>query len=1165
MSASLAKLATSSRCGAMFVPNRIWSPCAFPPTFMKLTIPLLCISLATVTLPAAEKLDATLQKGMFEEEGNQNLEAAIQAYQSLIAAHDNDRKTAATAIYRLGECYRKLGRTNEAVAQFQRILGAFSDQPTLSTLSRQNLAGLGAAPSTPSGPEAGSTRRQVLQQTLAAQRADATASFVLLQRLQNMSQAELRRSLLTVVPDTLLARLLEQSANAEQRLTALKESFSKDHPTVVAETKALAEMERQINDRIGGILEGLKLQAAAAQQRAETLEAELAAVAARTDSGAPSLQNKALDEASRAKMKEMLQQELQLAEQLLAEQKKKVQTGTVAPGDEARHERDVLGVKRQLLAVDGLTAPDDRKQWRGLLVQEIQLADTAAQLEKRKLDAGRSTSAEVARLQRDALALKRELLEFDARPAGPPAAAAGSPPSAATSEEEEEIRKIKSIISNSPDLINTPTGASTPLHQAAAKGQLIVARFLLDNGALVEQRTTDSSKTDGGQTALSLACSAGHKAMAELLLSRGANPNSANNAKDSPLHMAAGRGFVSVAEVLLRNKAQVDLKNASGETPLHTAVKAGQSTMAIALLRAGADANAARANGQTALHLAAIGGNVELTSTLLERGANPNPVDAEQATPLYAALYTLRDQRAGAKPVASPGSRYEGAEVIRLLLEKGASIERAPAAASILHQAVACNSTEIVKMILERHPRIDALNWLELTPLQSAVVDGSSPELIPLLVKAGANVNQRIPSTSPAVMRQRGGGETKVNSHPPLIVAIRRQDLPMSRALLENGADVNAPVDDNSGITASIYALWTKSQEFLDLVLQHKPDLSAQIKVEGKTVLHLALDTSVSAVATLLKAGAPVNAVDFQGRTPLHLVASGTSIELAELLLKNGADPNAMTLYGQWPLSIARAASASTSRTIPARAIRGGMNPNSDSRSNDMVDLLLKRGADELLLRRQAISVTRASRNFDSGYFIKGTNDFNRHSLYELFATVYSRGSQLPFPELRQITIERLQADRSTRNITVDLAALASTDGACTNDIWLEWGDRVEIPEADHALSQPWIGLDSVILGRVAHCLQRNIEIVSKSGTNRYELRAIRVERPNQFNMDSFRLYDVLKRSGLLGNPSEWPPIRVTRKRSETGRPVVYDFNQIQDPNVDLWLRDGDVVEILSR
>ncbi|HKX62670.1 MAG TPA: ankyrin repeat domain-containing protein, partial [Verrucomicrobiae bacterium] len=1099
---------------------------------MKTTLALLLASLTCLTTHAAEKLDATLQKGLFEEEGNQNFEAAIQAYQSLVAAHDNDRKTAATAIYRLGECYRKLGRTNEAITQFQRILAAFSDQPTLAMLSRQNLVGLGADSSAPSSlTSGGPARRQSLEQTLAAQRAEAAAANDLYQRLQKMSSAELRRSLPTVAPDTLLSRLLEQASQIEQKLASLTVQFSKEHPSVVAETNALATVQKQIDQRIGGILEGLKFQATTAQQREEALQAELYVVEARAGAGHSGSRLSGLDETSRAKMKEMLQQELQITEKLLAEQKKKVEAGTLPPGEDVRVERDVLGVKRQLLAVDGLATPADRKQWREWLMKEIQLAEQAADIEKKKLAAGRSTIDFVAPLQREVLVLKRELLEFDARPSGTTTTATDSTP-AVTSEEEGEIRRIKSIISNSPDLINTPNPASfTPLHTAASKGQLVVARFLLDSGALLDQQTLPLTSGVGpvrGQTPLALACDAGHKAMAEFLLSRGANPNSVNQARDTPLHLAAKKGFVSVAEVLIRNKAQVDPKNAEGDTPLHSAVEAGQTPMALALLKAGADVNATIAGGQTALHLAAARGNTELVSSLLERGAKLDAVDQELLTPLFVAMAALRDGRAAGNPT----------DVVRLLLEKGASIDRSPPATSFLHLAVACNSPEILKLILDRKPRIDALNSTELTPLQSAVVDSMSPEIIPLLVKAGADVRQRISSTSSAKTRHRSGHEMNVNGQPPLTVAISRMDLPMTEALLENGADVNLTADNEYGYTPLMSALWTKSQAPLDLVLRYKPDLAAQTRNQGMTALHLAVDISVSAAATLLKAGAPVNATDFAGRTPLHQATAMNSIEMAELLLKNGANPNAMTLDGQRPLSIARAKPATPSpgrRFPPTR-----FNPNSGSRPDDIVTLLLKHGADELLLRQQVISVTRASRNYDAVYFRKGTNEYNRHTLFELLATVYAAGSHLPFPELRQVTIERLQPDRSTRNITVDLVDRTKSDHACTNDIWLEWGDRVEIPEADHPLSMSWGGLDSLLVGRVAQCLQRSVEIVSKSGTNRFELRAQRTNRAG-FSMDSFRLYEVLNRSGL-GNATDWP-IRVTRKGTATDPPTILEFN----------------------
>ena len=103
----------------------------------------LFLAAAAFTFAATNDLTTTLQRGLFEEEANQNLTAAIAAYQSVAAQFDKDRKLAATAVFRLGECYRKQGDTNHAAAQYERVLRDFSDQAQLATLSRQNLAGLG--------------------------------------------------------------------------------------------------------------------------------------------------------------------------------------------------------------------------------------------------------------------------------------------------------------------------------------------------------------------------------------------------------------------------------------------------------------------------------------------------------------------------------------------------------------------------------------------------------------------------------------------------------------------------------------------------------------------------------------------------------------------------------------------------------------------------------------------------------------------------------------------------------------------------------------------------------------------------------------------------------------------------------------------------------------
>lgn len=84
-----------------------------------------------------------LQRGLFEEEANHQLEAAIANYKGAIEHFDHERQLAATAIFRLGECYRKVGKTNEANAQYERIVREFSDQTQLAQLSRACLPSSG--------------------------------------------------------------------------------------------------------------------------------------------------------------------------------------------------------------------------------------------------------------------------------------------------------------------------------------------------------------------------------------------------------------------------------------------------------------------------------------------------------------------------------------------------------------------------------------------------------------------------------------------------------------------------------------------------------------------------------------------------------------------------------------------------------------------------------------------------------------------------------------------------------------------------------------------------------------------------------------------------------------------------------------------------------------
>src|SRR5580693_5258316 len=94
---------------------------------------------------ATNDLPTLLQRGLFEEEANHQLDAAIGDYKEAIEHFDHERLLAATAIFHLGECYRKLGRTNEANAQYERLVREFSDQTQLAALSHAYLPANGAA------------------------------------------------------------------------------------------------------------------------------------------------------------------------------------------------------------------------------------------------------------------------------------------------------------------------------------------------------------------------------------------------------------------------------------------------------------------------------------------------------------------------------------------------------------------------------------------------------------------------------------------------------------------------------------------------------------------------------------------------------------------------------------------------------------------------------------------------------------------------------------------------------------------------------------------------------------------------------------------------------------------------------------------------------------
>ena len=87
-----------------------------------------------------------------------------------------------------------------------------------------------------------------------------------------------------------------------------------------------------------------------------------------------------------------------------------------------------------------------------------------------------------------------------------------------------------------------------------------------------------------GYTPLYMATLLGHKQIAKLLITNGADVNAMDKiGYAAPLHRAA-RSHKEIAELLITNGADVNAKNKNGDTPIDFAVR-GNQTATIDLLR----------------------------------------------------------------------------------------------------------------------------------------------------------------------------------------------------------------------------------------------------------------------------------------------------------------------------------------------------------------------------------------------------------------------------------------------------------------------------------------------------------------------------------------------------------------------------------------------------
>lgn len=114
-------------------------------------------------------------------------------------------------------------------------------------------------------------------------------------------------------------------------------------------------------------------------------------------------------------------------------------------------------------------------------------------------------------------------------------------------------------------------------------------------GALLERDGVEIDAQDArGYSALMLAAYCGHLEAAELLLSRGANPNGTDHAGNSILMGAAFKGHVALVRCLLRHGADPAVKNAAGLDAHGFALQFGRTEVLSLLVPGSAESTEAR-------------------------------------------------------------------------------------------------------------------------------------------------------------------------------------------------------------------------------------------------------------------------------------------------------------------------------------------------------------------------------------------------------------------------------------------------------------------------------------------------------------------------------------------------------------------------------------------
>ncbi|UKZ96639.1 uncharacterized protein TrAFT101_011417 [Trichoderma asperellum] len=458
------------------------------------------------------------------------------------------------------------------------------------------------------------------------------------------------------------------------------------------------------------------------------------------------------------------------------------------------------------------------------------------------------------------------------------------------------IHGVKSLVAKDASLLESQE-PETPLYFAALEGCWHMAKSLLELGA--DPNSGVGERPNERWAPLVVAAEANHLKTARILLENGADPNICGpNDLDTPLWFAATKAAsadvvqllldkgadpnhellqppllmelmeaslsaeskLAILEVLIRHSPpiRVNVADRKHMTPLLYAAEAGELSIVTWLLEHEADVNAVDNRGRSALHCAIKHGHVEVVRELLKWKPQLNNLTTNGQPLVELAVQDVA--------------------MMQMLLDAGADIELANAKDhTALNIAVDLKKPAVVKLLVERKADMHHVGKNGWNAITIATSNPAGPEIIRVLVEAGADLRCAHPQTRNTPLHY-------VTSH----------SAQLARILLEFRTSLDLEQRNSEVKTPLLNACTAKNAECVKLLIRAGADVNAEDRL-GWTPLSLSARVSLAADAVDMLLAHPdvkIDAISKVKGTALMVACRSLNLEMVAKLPAHGADAN---------------------------------------------------------------------------------------------------------------------------------------------------------------------------------------------------------------------------------------------------------------------------------